>query len=56
MPSGCSFEATVCYTGGGCTGEDMYGCHTTAALKILCAIQDVHVGVQVGTCMGVAWL
>ena len=53
---GCSVETTVCYTGGRCTGGDMYGCHIAVALRLWCTIQDVHVGIQVGTCTGVTWL
>ena len=44
----------MCYTGGKCTGGDMYGCRIAVALRLWCAILEVRV--QVGTCTGVAWL
>ena len=54
MSHGCSVWATVCYTGGRCTGGDMYGCHISVDLGLRCAILEV--GVQVRKCMDVTWL
>ena len=44
----------MCYTGGTCTGGDMYGCRMAVALRLQCAIPKV--GVRLGICIGVTWL